>query len=141
MSISTVTAGTNHDEWNQAGSKAADAAASVGEMAGHAASAVGEMAQQAVRDVGQTADDLTARAGSGIDHLGSLLSEHAPQDGVLGSASQAVAHTVQRGGKYLEEAKLSGAAALLTELIRQHPVAAVVTGIAAGYLVARALRN
>jgi len=70
-----------------------------------------------------------------------LLSEHTPRDGVLGSASQAVAHTVQRGGKYLEEAKLSGAMEMLTALIRQHPVAAVMTGIAAGYLVARALRS
>jgi hypothetical protein len=141
MSISTLTPKTNRDEWTQAGSKAADAAASAGEMAGHAASAVGAMAQQAVCDVGQKADDLTAQAGSGIDHLGSLFGEHTPQDGVLGSASQAVAQTVQRGGKYLEEAKLSGTAATLTELIRQHPVAAVVAGIAAGYLVARALRN
>jgi ElaB/YqjD/DUF883 family membrane-anchored ribosome-binding protein len=141
MSNPPVPPKAKRDEWSQAGEKAADTASCAGEMATHAAGAVGDMAKQAACDVGQTADDLTAKAGSNIERMGQMLSDNTPKDGMLGSASQAVAQSVQRGGRYLEEAKLSGAADSLTELIRQHPVAAIVSGIAVGYLLGRALRS
>ena len=124
----------DRSEWAQAGDKAADAATSLGEMAGHTAQAVGAAASQ-------QADALTASAGSGIEHLGDMLSENTPHEGLAGSISQAAAHSIQRGGRYLEDAKFSGATASLTELIRQHPLAAVMAGIAAGYLAARALKD
>ncbi len=141
MANATIAPGASREEWTQAGGKAGDAAAAAGEMASHAASAVGAMARQAVTGVGKQADDLTARAGSEIEHLGDLLSENTPHDGMLGTASQAVAHSVQRGGQYLEEAKLSGTSAMITELVRQHPVAAIFAGFAAGFLVSRVLRD
>lgn len=141
MATSTITPAQNQNEWTEAANKAADAAASAGQMAGHAANAAGGMAKQAVSAAGQKADDLTALAGSGIDHLGQMIGEKGPKDGLLGDASQAVAQTVQRGGQYLEDAKLSGAATALTELIRQHPAPAIAIGIALGFLLGRALRN
>lgn len=141
MATATVLPATNNDEWTKAGGNVADAAASVTEMAGHAANAVGNMAKQAASEVGKKADSLTAQAGSGIEHLGNMLSDNTPHDGMLGAASQAVAQTVQRGGRYLEEAKLSGAAETLTQLVRQHPVAAVMTAVTAGFLIGRALKN
>ncbi len=143
MATSTITPAQNQNEWTEAGSKAADAAASVGQMAGHAANAAGGMAKQAVAAAGQKADDLSVRAGTGtgIDHLGQMIGDKGPKDGLLGSASQAMAQTVQRGGQYLEESKLSGAAADITDLIRRHPVPAIATGIALGFLLGRALRN
>lgn len=141
MTTDTITSTTRQNEWNQAGQSATDAAASVGEMAEHAACAAGGIVKEAASAVGQQADDLTARAGTGIDQLGQMLGRNTPQHGVLGNASQAVAHSIQRGGQYLEEAKLSGTASMVTELIRQHPVAAVLTGIAAGFLISRALKD
>jgi hypothetical protein len=59
----------------------------------------------------------------------------------LGVASQAVAHSLQRGGKCLEETKLSGTPEMLSELIRQNPLAAVLTGLVTGYLLARAMKE
>jgi hypothetical protein len=141
MSNSTLTPGVNNQEWTQAADKAKEAAASVGEMAGHAASAVGAMAGQAACEVGQKVDDLAASAGVGIQELGDKLSKNAPQEGLLGSASQTVARTVKDGGKYLEGAKLSGMAEDVARLIRRNPIPAVLIGIGLGWFLSRKLRS
>jgi len=139
MSNSTLTPCVNNDEWTQAAGKAKEAAASVGEMASHAASAVGAMANQAACDVGRKADDLTANAGHSIQELGNRLGRQAPQAGVLGNASQAVARTVQDGGEYLEGAKLSGMTEDIARLIRRNPIPAVLIAIGLGCFVGRKL--
>lgn len=141
MTISTAIPVVNRDESTELCTDAQNISKSVGALAEHTANALGGMAQQAACQVGEQADALTARAGSGIEQLGTLMSEHSPHDGIVGNAAQAMAHTVQQGGRYLEEAKLSGATETLTQLIRQHPVTAVIGGIAAGYLLAKAMRN
>jgi hypothetical protein len=131
----------SRDEWNRAGRSAADAAAATGAMTGHAVHAVGAATMEAVHDLGRGADDLAARAGGGIEHLGQMLAEKTPCTGPFGSATQAVAQGLQRGGKMLEETKLSGTPEMLTELIRQNPLAAVMTGLVAGYFLARAMKE
>src|SRR5258708_5576004 len=105
--------------------KAKDAGAQAAEKAKEAVASMGEMAQQTAAAVGKKADDLTATAGADIQKLGDTIGEKAPHEGVLGKASQAVAHTLQEGGKYMEEAKLSGMAEDLTRLIRQNPIQAL----------------
>jgi hypothetical protein len=131
----------SREEWTRAGSSAADAAAATGAMTGHAVNAVGAAAMETVQDMGRGADDLAARAGGGIEHLGQMLAEKSPTSGPLGVASQAVAQSLQRGGKCLEETKLSGTPEMLSELIRQNPLAAVLTGLVTGYLLARAMKE
>ena len=68
----------------------------------------------------------------GIQGLGDRLSKSAPQTGVLGNASQAVAQTVKDGGKYIEGAGLSGMTEDLAQLIRRNPIPAVLIGILLG---------
>ena len=139
MSNSTMISGVNNDEWTQAAGKAKEAAASVGAMASHAGSAVGAMMNQATRDVGRKADELAASAGVGMQGLGDRLSQNAPQAGVLGSASQAVARTVKAGGEYLEVAKLRGITEDAAQLIRRNPIPAVFVALGLGWLVSRSL--
>ena len=139
MLNSIVTPGVNNDEWNQAAGKAREAAASAGEMASHAASAVGEMAAQAACEVGREADNLSVRAGIGIQGLGDRLSKSAPQTGLMGNASQAVAKTVKDGGEYLQGAKLSGMTEDIAQLIRRNPIPAVLIAIGLGWFVGRKL--
>lgn len=141
MSQTTVTPTEKKNEWSQAEGKARDAAADVGEMAVHAASAVGAMATQAASDVGKRADEVTASAGLGIQGLSDRLSQNAPQSGMLGTASQAVAKTLHGGGEYLEDAKLSGMTEDLAQLIRRNPIPAVLVGIGLGWFVASKLRG
>jgi hypothetical protein len=55
----------------------------------------------------------------------SLARKNVPHEGVLGSASQAVARTVKDGGEYLEGVKLSGMTEGVAKLIRRNPIPAV----------------
>ncbi len=135
MSNTSTTLGvSNNQEWAKAADSAKEAAASVGDMAHHAVAAVGAMASQA-------ADELTSSAGVGIQGLGDRLGKIAPQTGVLGSASQAVAQTVTDGGKYIEDAKLSGITENIAQLIRRHPIPAVLIGIGLGWFACRKLKG
>lgn len=140
MSKSKVAPVVHDDEWALAADSAKDAAASVGEMVCHVGSAVGAIASQAAGDVGKRADDLTASAGAGIQELADRLSKSTPQEGMLGSASQAVARTVKEGGEYVETAKLSGITEDVAEWIRRNPITAILIATGLGWFVARKLR-
>ena len=141
MSNSTRMPNADRQDWAQAADKAKEAAASVGEMAGHAAAAVCTMADNAACGVGQRADDLTARAGAGIQSFGDELGRNVAHEGMLGSASQAVARTIRDGGEYLEGAKLSGMTESIARMIRRNPISAVLIAIGLGWIAARKLRN
>jgi ElaB/YqjD/DUF883 family membrane-anchored ribosome-binding protein len=128
-----------------------DAAGKAKEAAGHmvdkavdkakdAASSVSDMASHAASSVGKKADDLTADAGTNIKNLGNTIEEKGPHGGVMGQASHAVAETLRESGKYLEDAKLSGMAEDLTQMIRRNPMPALFIGIGVGFLLGRALR-
>jgi ElaB/YqjD/DUF883 family membrane-anchored ribosome-binding protein len=125
--------------------KAKDAGIQTVGKAKEVVASVGEMAGQAVSAVGKEADNLTASAGTGIKQLGDLIGEKAPHEGMLGNASQTVAKTLQEGGKYLEEAKLSGMAEDLTKMIQRNPIPSILVGIGVGIglglLLRRTLRS
>ena len=131
----------NNQQWAHVGESGKEAAASVGDMAHHAASAIGAMASQAASEFGTKADELAASAGVGIQGLGDRLGKIAPQTGVLGSASQAVAQSVKEGGKYIEDAKLSGITENIAQMIRRHPIPAVLIGIGLGWFACRKLKG
>jgi hypothetical protein len=141
MSNTSTTPKAEKHDWAHAGNEAKEAAVSAGEMASHAASAVGSAASQGASDVGKKVDQLTSSAGEGLQGWGDSLSENTPHTGMLGKASQATAQSIKDGGKYLEEAKLSGMAEDMAELVRRNPVPAVLIAIGLGWFVARALRS
>lgn len=133
------------DKAREAGSqvldKAKGAASAVGDMAANAASAVGQTVSSAASTVGHKADDWTSNAGAGLKQLGETIAQKAPQEGMLGSASQAVADTVTNTGKYIEEAGLSGMMEDLGQVIRRNPFPAVLIGLGLGVLIGRTLRS
>jgi len=119
--------------------KAKDVASQVVDKARDAASTVGGMVSSAASTVGHTADNLASSAGSGMKSLGETIGQHTPREGMLGTASQAVANTLKSGGKYLEQEGLSGMMDDATELIRRNPIPAVLIGIGIGFLIGRTL--
>jgi len=129
------------DVAGQAYDKAKDVAGQAYDKAKDAASSVGDMVSSAASSVGKTAENLTSSAGAGLRNLGDSMRESAPHEGMLGTASQAVANTLRDSGKYLEEAGLSGIGEDLTQLIRRNPVPAVLVGIGIGFLMGRVLRS
>jgi hypothetical protein len=73
--------------------------------------------------------------------LGEKLHDAAPEHGILGKAADCVANTLEAGGRYLEEKKISGMAGDVTDMIRRNPIPALLVGIGLGFLLARTLRS
>jgi len=151
------------DQTNQAMDKGREAAAHAGEAASHAATAVGQTAQglastvankaqdaastvahkaqDAASTVGHKAEDATATVGHGMQTLAGKVRDNAPHEGMLGSASTAVADAIDNAGKYVEDKNLSGMVDDMSGLIRRNPVPALLLALGVGFLIGRALSS
>ena len=118
------------DVGNDAYGKAKDVVGSVGEMAANTATTAGERA-----------NDFTAAAGHQLRAAGDALAHKGPHDGFAGQASQAVAGTIQEAGRYIEDAKLSGMANDLGEVIKNHPIPTMLVCFGIGFCVGRAMKD
>jgi hypothetical protein len=123
------------------GQTASDVASNIGHKAGEMASTVSEKAGNVASTIGQKAEDTTAAVGSGMKNLAGTLREKLPHEGMLGSASSAIASTLESSGRYLQEEGLRGMASDLTNLIRRNPIPALLVGIGIGFLIARSTRS
>jgi hypothetical protein len=153
MANTTRTGKSEHEErMSNAGEKASQAvsyakdaakevASDVKEGAKSAASTVAEYAGHAASAVGKKADDAVSATGSGMQSLAGTVRDKGPHSGVLGKASSAVASTLESTGEYLEEKGLSGMGKDLTDLIRRHPIPALLIGVGVGYLISQATRS
>lgn len=117
--------------------QAKQTASNIGERARETAAAVADKAKQAASTAKEKADQAVSGTGSGMQSLAGQIRERGPQEGMLGSASSAVAGTLEQSGRYLEEQGLSGMAEDLTNTIRRNPIPAVLISIGIGYLLAR----
>jgi len=119
--------------------KAKDAGNTAINKAEGAASYVGHKAEDAASFVGNKADDATAAVGGSLRSLGSSLRQKAPHEGMMGDASSAVANTLERTGRHLQEEGFRGVIDDMTNAIRRNPIPALFVGIGVGFLLARAL--
>ena len=110
----------------------------VGHKAEDAASYVGHKAEDAASYAGQKAGDASSAVGSGLRSLGHTVRDRGPEGGIAGDASSAVADSLESTGHYLQEEGVKDMAEDLTNLIRRNPIPALLIGVAAGYLVAKA---
>jgi hypothetical protein len=98
-------------------------------------------------DLGSATETVEAPAGvveafgAGMESVGKSIHEHAPDHGVLGTASHAVGSKLEAGGHYLEERGLKGIGDDVTLMIRRHPVPALFIGFGIGILAARLFRR
>jgi hypothetical protein len=121
--------------------RAGEAAWSAAQRAKDMASSVGQSASEMASNAGQKAEDATSAVGGSIRSLAGTLRESLPHEGMIGSASSAVADTLDRGGRYLQEEGLRGIGEDLSSLIRRNPIPAVLIGIGVGFLIARSMRS
>jgi len=105
------------------------------------AQSVGHLAAETATAVGRKAEDMTAAAGHGIAGFGEAISQKAPQAGVMGVASHAIGDTIQEGGRYLEEHKLTGMARDVETLVKNHPIPALLAVLGLGFCIGRAMRD
>jgi len=123
------------------GQKAQDLASTVGQKAQDLVSNVGHKAQDLASTVGHKAEDATAAVGGGMHTVADKVREYSPHEGMLGSASKAVADTIDSAGKYVEDKNLSGMMEDVTGLIRRNPIPALLLGLGVGFLIGRALSS
>ena len=128
---------TAHSFTERAGEAASNVAHRAGEVASNVTHRAGEMAS----NVGKRVDSGVSAAGGGMQSFADTVREHGPSSGMLGSATSAVADTLENTGEYLETHGLSGVAEDLTGLIRRNPIPALLIGIGVGFLIARATRS
>jgi hypothetical protein len=128
---------TAHSFSERAGDVASNVAHRTGEVASNVAHRAGEMASTA----GKKVDSGVSAAGSGMQSFAETVREHGPSSGMLGSATSAVADTIENTGEYLESHGLSGIAEDLTGLVRRNPIPALLIAIGVGFLIARATRS
>jgi hypothetical protein len=121
--------------------QAKDTARDLGDKARQTASTVADKARQAASSVGDRAESAVTGAGKGMENLAQTIRDRGPQEGMLGSATSAVAGTLESGGRYLEEQGLSGIADDVTNLIRRNPIPAMLIGVGLGFLLARMTRS
>jgi hypothetical protein len=104
--------------------------------------AKGQQLKDSARDmaskVADKAEDATTSVGSGMRSMAEGLRERAPQGGMIGRASEAVADTLESAGRHLEEGGLSGLGNDMTNLVRRYPLPSLLVGIGLGFLLARA---
>jgi hypothetical protein len=113
------------------------AAENLKNKAQEAAGTVADKAKELGSSAVQTADAAAGTVGSGMKSLADTIKQNTPNEGMMGAASDALAGTVESAGRYLEEQGVSGAAEDFTNLIRRHPIPAVLVGIGVGFLLAR----
>jgi len=121
--------------------KVKEAGAQVLGKAKEAAGAVGDVAVETASAVGKKADDMTAAAGHEIREFGETMGKRAPHEGLAGQASQAVADTIKGGGQYIEEHKLTGMAHDVEQVIKAHPIPALLICFGIGYCLGRAMKD
>jgi len=122
-------------------SSAENAASQAGENLQQAASSAMDKAQELASTAGKRVDDATTALGERVKSMAGALRDRAPQEGMLGTASGAVADRLDTAGRYLQEEGIVGMAEDVTELIRRNPIPAMFVGIGIGYMMARLFRR
>jgi ElaB/YqjD/DUF883 family membrane-anchored ribosome-binding protein len=121
--------------------KAKNLAAGAGELAEQARDKVKEWASAA----SERAQDARSAIGTGVESLGEKIRQKGPEQGMMGSATAAVAGQLESAGAYIREHDLSEMGADLTReirgLIRNYPLQSMLVGLGLGFLCARALRR
>jgi hypothetical protein len=74
-----------------------------------------------------------------MQNVAETIRENTPDSGVVGGAARAVSDTIEKGGRYLENEKLSGMMNDFTDVVRSHPVPALLVAMGVGFLLGRAL--
>jgi hypothetical protein len=130
-----------HNQASNFGEQAKGTASDVASKAKDIGATATQKASEAASYVGKKADDATGAVGAGMKSVAQTIRENTPDKGMLGSATSAVADTLEQGGRYLQEQGLSGIGTDMTNLIRRNPIPAVLVGIGVGFLLARALTS
>lgn len=102
-----------------------------------AATALGHGAEDMACNLTNKADEAAAAAGRKIESVAEQLRSHAPEKGIVGTASHKLADSLEYSGMYLKDEGLSGMTEDVTKLVRSNPITSLMVGVGLGFLLAR----
>jgi ElaB/YqjD/DUF883 family membrane-anchored ribosome-binding protein len=117
--------------------KAKEMASSAARSVGDTASNLGHKASETATNVRHKTDDAVGSVGTGMKNLAGTVREKAPHEGIMGAASSGVANALERGGRYIEQEKLSGMAEDFVAVLKENPLLTIGIGIGLGFLIAQ----
>lgn len=126
---------------NDIRSSVESAASQAGEKVQQATSAAMSKAQELAGTASKRVDEATAALGERVRSAGGTLRERGPREGMLGSATGAVADSLESTGRYIQEEGVVGMAEDVTELIRRNPIPAMLVGVGIGFMLAKMFRR
>lgn len=126
---------------NDIRSNVENAASQAGEKAQQAASTAMNKAQELASTASKHVDEATAALGERVRSAAGSLRERGPHEGMLGTATGAVADSLEHTGRYIQEEGLVGMAEDVTELIRRNPIPAMLVGVGIGFMLAKLFRS
>lgn len=109
------------------------------QKAEHLASNVKDKASAIGAQVSDKANAAVSSMGEKMSDLGNVLRENAPE--AVAPYADRAAQTLERAGNYLAHGDFGDYFDDLSGLIRRHPVPAMLTGVAIGFLLARNSRR
>jgi len=113
-----------------------DTASKASEFVKDTASNVSQATKAAGSSFAAKADDAAAAVGGEMRSLADNIRAKAPHDGMVGNTSSAVAQALESYGRELEQG-LNVVAKDMTNVIRRHPIPAIVVGVGLGFLMMR----
>jgi ElaB/YqjD/DUF883 family membrane-anchored ribosome-binding protein len=136
---------TEYTEDKNAVQKVGDKVAQAADDARARTSEAIDTARQKTADVtanaSDKATDVMSTAGDKMTTLAQTVRDRAPVEGRAGEVATNAAETLERSGRYLQEADPQMVRMDLERLIRQHPIESMLVGLGVGYLLARTMRR
>ncbi len=106
-------------------------------LAHQAVDAVSQGSQRAAQIVGEGSDRAAQVVGSQLHVAAEQVRDRMPENGILHSAGERLATSLEQSGQYLENQKLSGAMDDMKHLIKKYPIPSVLIAAGLGLAFAR----
>jgi hypothetical protein len=111
----------------------------VAQMARDAASSVSQAASGAASSVADQAKHAASSVAGGMHSLAGTIREHAPSQGVLGTAAGTVADTLDSSSRYLQEEGLNRLVDDMAGMVRRNPISCMCVCLGVGFVLGWAL--
>jgi hypothetical protein len=116
-------------------------AVGVAQMARETASSVAHGASDLMHSAAEQAGHAADSVAGGVRSLAGSLREHAPSQGMLGSAAGSVADTLEGSTRYLQEGGFGHMLDDVSGAIRRNPIPCMLCTLAFGFVLGRLLHS
>ena len=123
------------------GQQAQNAAANLTQKAKEVTSTAAAKAEDVAHKAEHQTDSALSAVGEKMSSLASSIRSNAPQEGMVGSAASTVADKLDTSGRYLRASGVRRITDDLAEVVRRHPIPAVITVFSVGLVIGMAARR